>query len=334
MSNHDPSASRSRGRQGLVWLLKIGVSASLLYVLFSRLDAAFLWRLMRGASLGWIAVALALYLAMVLVSTWRWRILLEAQGVTLRFGLLLNSFLVAVFANNFLPSNIGGDVIRVRDTARAAGSKTLVTAIVLADRGFGLLGLAVVAAAGSTLAAHRSAGLGPIGPSLLWGALAAAIVACALVLSMPERLGSLLRPLRVFHAEWVDRRIALITGALVRFRRAPSALVVGLLGAVLVQGILVAFYAAVAAAIHVGVPLGHLAILVPLSFLVQMMPVSVNGLGVREATFGVYFQGIGLPLESAVALSFIGAAVVMVFSMSGAGAYLTRRQATAAETET
>jgi hypothetical protein len=317
-----------------VWLLKIGVSASLLFVLFSRLDAAYLWRLMRGASLGWIAVALALYLAMVVVSTWRWRLLLDAQGVVLRFGGLLNSFLVAVFVNNFLPSNIGGDVVRVRDTARAAGSKTLATAVVLADRGFGVLGLAFVAAIGSTLTARRSAAIGPVGPAVLWGALAAALIGCVLVLALPERLASLLRPLRVFHAEWVDQRIALITAALVRFRKAPGSLVVGFLGAIVVQALLVAFYAAVAAAIHVVVPIGHLAILVPVSFLVQMMPVSVNGLGVREATFGVYFQGIGLTLESAVALSFIGAAIVMLFSVSGAGAYLARRRTIGAELPT
>ena len=69
----------------------------------------------------------------------------------------------------------------------------------------------------------------------------------------------------------------------------------------------------------------------PLSFIVQMLPVSVNGFGVREATFGVYFTRLGLPLESALALSFIGAALIMLFSMSGAVVYLTRRRALPAE---
>ena len=63
--------------------------------------------------------------------------------------------------------------------------------------------------------------------------------------------------------------------------------------------------------------------LVPLSFVVQMAPVSVNGFGVREATFGVYFTRLGLPLESALAVSLIGAVLIMVFSLTGAVAYLT-----------
>ena len=76
------------------------------------------------------------------------------------FGGLTSSFLVATFFNNFLPSNIGGDVIRITDTAPAAGSKTLATTVVLIDRGIGLLGLVLVAALGA------SAGLGPakVGP--------------------------------------------------------------------------------------------------------------------------------------------------------------------------
>jgi uncharacterized membrane protein YbhN (UPF0104 family) len=238
----------------------------------------------------------------------------------------MNSFLVAMFVNNFLPSNIGGDVVRIRDTARTAGSKTLATTVVLADRGLGVLGLVIIAACGSTLAARGSATIGPIGPSVLWAALAVVIGGTALLLAFPDLIGRLVRPLRAFHAEWVDARIALLTTAMLRFRQAPGALVGGLVASILVQATLVAFFAAVAAAIHLTVPLGHLAIVVPVSFIVQMLPVSVGGLGVREATFGVYLSAIGVPLEQAIALAFIGAVLVMLFSISGDAAYLARRR--------
>jgi glycosyltransferase 2 family protein len=67
-------------------------------------------------------------------------------------------------------------------------------------------------------------------------------------------------------------------------------------------------------------------VVVPISFLVQMLPVSVNGLGVREATFGFYFTRLGLPLESALLVSLVGAALVMLFSLSGAVAYWIRKR--------
>jgi uncharacterized membrane protein YbhN (UPF0104 family) len=296
-----------------------------LWVLLSRVDLARLWDVSRRASVGWLVAALGIYFAMTLVSAWRWQILLRAQHLTLSFAELTKSFLVATFFNNFLPSNIGGDVIRIRDTSRAAGSKTLATTVVLVDRGIGLLGLVFLAAAGATWTAMRSEALGPVGPGMLWALLIGGFVASAPMVLMPEGIGRLLRPLERLHQDWVRRQILHLTAALGRFQRAPGALVHCFLGAIVVQAIIVAFYAAIARGLGVPVPLAHLAVLIPLSFLVQMAPVSVNGFGVREATFTLYFSRIGLAAESALALSFMGAFLLMVFSISGAGVHLSRR---------
>ena len=62
------------------------------------------------------ARGIGLYLTMILASTWRWGLLLKAQHLDFRFRSLTSSFLVATFFNNFLPSNIGGDVVRIADT--------------------------------------------------------------------------------------------------------------------------------------------------------------------------------------------------------------------------
>jgi hypothetical protein len=75
------------------------------------------------------------------------------------------------------------------------------------------------------------------------------------------------------------------------------------------------------------IPVGFtaLAVIVPISFIVQMLPVSMNGFGVREATFGFYFTRLGLPLESALLVSFVGAALIILFSISGGVVYLARQ---------
>ncbi len=318
----------SRARRGpWLWVFKGLVSGGLLYLLFSRVDVARLWALTRTASWTWLGAALGLYLLMVVVSAWRWHLLLSAQHVAATLPRLLRSYLVATFFNNFLPSNIGGDVIRIRDTAGAAGSKTLATTVVLVDRGIGLLGLVFVAALGASLTARASDTLGPSGPALLWLAVIAGVGLAVPIILWPEWVGRLLHPLKTLHQEWVEERITRLVGALAKFRSAPGALGLGLAGAIVVQAILVGFYAAIAAALGVPVPTAHLAILVPLSFIVQMAPLSVNGFGVREATFGVYFTRLGLPLESALAVSLIGAVLIMLFSTTGAVAYLTAPRA-------
>jgi uncharacterized protein (TIRG00374 family) len=313
------------GKQLLIWAIKIGVSGGLLYLLLSRVDVGRLWLVARTASLGWLAAGLGLYFLMVVISAWRWGLLLRVQRVDVTFGTLLNSFLVATFFNNFLPSNIGGDVIRIRDTAKAAGSRTLATTVVLLDRGLGLLGLVFVSALGATLASHRSEAVGPIGPGLLWLVFVGGVLATVAMVVLPHGLGRLLRPLESLHQEWVRERVERLTDALHRFRAAPQSLVLGFLGAILVQMTIVFFYAAVARALAIPVPFAHLAILIPLSFIVQMLPISVNGFGVREGLFTFYFAQLHLAAESALALSFVSAALIMLFSTSGAAAYLARR---------
>jgi glycosyltransferase 2 family protein len=315
----------SRARSLIIGILKAVVSIGLLALLLSRVDLARLWSYARNASPAWLVAALLLYLVMVLASAWRWGLLLKAQDVNLSFGALTSSFLVATFFNNFLPSNIGGDVVRISDTAKVAKSKTLATTVVLIDRGIGLLGLALMAAIGAT-AGHRFGPntVGPVGPRMLWAGFGLGAVVATPALLMPEGVARLLQPLRVFHQEWVDQRIARLTDALTRFKEGPAALAGCFAGAIVVQGVLVAFYVAVAHSMKIPIGFSELAVIVPISFIVQMLPVSVNGFGVREATFGFYFTRLGLPLESAILVSFVGAALIMIFSLSGGLIYLAR----------
>jgi hypothetical protein len=207
------------------------------------------------------------------------------------------------------------------------GSKTLATTIVLLDRAIGLLGLLLVAAIGATWI-RESDGRFPVWPPLLWAVCIAGIASITALVLIPTQLIGLLAPLKRLHEEWelwVELRLQRLVTMFESFRRRPGALVNCFAGALVVQAMLVAFYLAVAASLRIGVPAVHMAVLVPLSFVVQMLPISLNGFGVREATFTYYFRLLGLPLESAILLSLMGTATIMLFSLSGAAAYVSRR---------
>jgi len=319
------AAKPHRGRQALIWVVKIVVSVGLLWILLAGVDLTRLWNTVRTASVPWLAAALALYFGVILVSVWRWSLLLHAQHVAAKVGTLTNSYLVATFFNNFLPSNIGGDVIRIRDSSKFMSSKTLAATVVLVDRGVGLLGLMLTAAVGATVAARMSEAIGPVGPGLLWAAFIVAFALAIPVLFLPHGVRMLLRPLRALHQEWVGERIERLTAGLSKFRDAPKSLAACFGGAIAVQAVFVGFYWSIGHALGLSVPVAHLAIRVPVSFIVQMLPLSVNGWGVREQTFVLYLTRLGLPAESALAMSFLGAALIMLFSTSGAAAYISRR---------
>src|SRR5580765_315098 len=323
MSAESPSPSRAR--RVTVMALKLAVSVALLAWLFSRVDMAALWATARRASPFWMAIAFTIYALNVLLSVWRWWLLVEAQDVDVPARKLVESMLVALFFNNFLPSNIGGDVIRIGDTAKAARSKTLATTIVLADRTMGMMGLVLVAACGASVVASATGHVRlPIWPSWLWAGFIAGVVVGVPMIWSPAGVGRLLQPLTILHPEWVGLRIESVTTTLERFRNHPGALASCFGGAVMVQMASVAFHLAIVRALGIRIGLFDLAVLVPLAGVLQMLPISVNGFGVREWTFSMYFGRLGLSYESAILLSLSATAMVMLFSLSGAAVYVAR----------
>jgi hypothetical protein len=324
MSAEPPGASSPR--RYVLLALKIAVSIILLVLLFSRIDVERLFTTMRRASGQWFVVALGIYLINMIASTWRWHVLLAAQDVHVRRRWLLGSFLVASFFNNFLPSNIGGDFIRITDTAKPARSRTLAATVVLMDRVLGLMALILVAAIGASAAGAVHPAALPIWPVWLWAGLLAGAAASAPAVFAPVGFSRILQPLTVFHPEWVGGRIETLTEVLTRFRSQPGALLRCFATAVFVQGTMVAFYFAVVHALHLGVGISDIAVIVPISFVVQMLPVSFGGFGVREATFSIYFSRIGQPIESAIVMSLVAQALIILFSLTGAAVYVSRKK--------
>ena len=320
----DESRRASLRRRALL-AVEVVVSIGLLTFLLSRVDMSALWATARRASVAWLAIALGLYFFNVLTSAWRWQLLLRAQGVQVPARTLLSSYLVAGFFNNFLPSTIGGDVMRIRDTARPAQSKTLATTVVFVDRALGLMGLVLVAALGATVAmVMEGQEASPIWPYWLWGAFLVGLTAAVPVVLAPDGLARLLRPLTAFHPEWVGERIQKLTAALARFRASPGALAGCFTGAVIVQMLLVGFHFAIVYALDMPITFWDLAVIVPISFIIQMLPVSLNGYGVREATFAFYFSRLGVPISSALLVSLMATGLMMLFSLSGAAVYFSR----------
>ena len=282
-----------------------------------------LWQMLRRVQPVWLVAALAAHGVMMALSVWRWRLLLGAQHIRVPLRTLSESFWVALFFNNFLPSNIGGDVVRIADTSQLAGSKTLATTVVLVDRVLGLFAMLTVGATGAATA--RAFGVDIPGAGWLELAALAALAVCIPLFVAPRLLDALLRPLRALNQPWVSDRLALLQETLGRFRAQPSSLVGALAGAVGVQLVIVVFYALTARSLSIPLPVLMAGVLVPVALAVQMAPVSINGFGLREAVFSFFFVRFGLGVEAGVAVSLLGTALVMLFSLGGGALFLLRR---------
>ncbi|MFN7978924.1 MAG: lysylphosphatidylglycerol synthase transmembrane domain-containing protein [Vicinamibacterales bacterium] len=301
--------------------VKLGLSVGLMAFVLRDTSLDSLWQTFRRVQPLWIAAAMSMH-GFMAVSVWRWRLLLDAQHVHVPARTLTESFWVALFFNNFPPSNIGGDVVRIADTSKLARSKTTATMVVLVDRHPGL----VRAALGGRGGRHRRPDDRHRHPRhhLDRGGALAALAMCLLLFFAPGLLDLVLssaaRPRPSLGA-----RLEKLQATLTKFRQRPSALAGALLGALLVQGVIVAFYSLTARSLAVPLPLVMAGVLVPVALVLQMVPVSINGFGVREAVFSFFFARFGLSVEAAVAVSLLGTVLIMLFSLGGGALFLLRK---------
>jgi len=132
-------------------------------------------------------------------------------------------------------------------------------------------------------------------------------------------------PVRALNREWLNERAQRLEDAVIKFRNAPSALLGAFFGALVLQLTIVAFYLLTAQGLSVPLPIFLGAVLIPVSLVVQMAPVSINGFGVREAVFAFFFRRFGLPTDAAVALSLVSTGMVMSLSLVGGFLFMKRR---------
>jgi uncharacterized protein (TIRG00374 family) len=305
-------------------LVKVSISLLLLGVLLLKTDRVALTHRVREADTLLLAVAVVLYVVMLALSVWRWRILLEAQGHVAPMAHLSASYLVATFFNNFLPSNIGGDYFRVRDSSRLTGSTTAALAIVAIDRviGFGalyVLALSAFLLGGPTVRGLTGARVVLVGLAVVFGVL-------GYIFFRPGTARHLMALSRLHHVPWARERFDTVQAAVHVYRQELGSIWMAFAASLVLQTCVVWYYYAVARALRIDLAASACFLMVPLCALVQTVPLSFNGWGIREGVFVHYFRQVGLSGDSAIAFSLVGAGLVVLLSLSGAVVFMTRGQ--------
>jgi uncharacterized protein (TIRG00374 family) len=309
-------------RRGVLVFVKVGVSLALLAYLLSTTDLGALIRRIRSGDMLLLAGAVAVYALTIALATWRWRLLLSAQGYRATMGHLSASYLVATFFNNFLPSNVGGDVIRVRDSSRLTGSTTASLAVVAIDRILGLGALYLLAVLAYVFGGPTVRGLAGALPALV--ALGIVFAVMGYVYVTPGVAGKLMAVSRLDASPWIRERFEVAQSAVHVYREQVAVVWLAFAASVALQALVVCYYYEVARSLRIALPLSACFLVVPLCTLVQTVPVSFNGWGIRESVFIVYFRQLGLSRDSALAFSLVGAGLIVILSLSGAVVWSSR----------
>jgi glycosyltransferase 2 family protein len=294
-----PPTGKSAPRTFPWW--RLAGSALALTLLLHFLPREALWAAMRRLSPALWLLVLAGYLGTHVVGILKWRLLLRLAGAELSFAAAARCYAAGLFGNLFLPSVVGGDVVRAGLAMRLTRERTGVLCGSLLDRMLDAASLGSVALVGA-LSLHR--GLDAQSRALLGllGALLLVALALFLLLRGRSERSATGAPRRQLDAlREVARAIA----------RRPGSVLLGLGYGIAVQLFLVALTAGIGAACGVRVSLGVWLFAWPLAKLAGMLPVTQGGIGVREAALAALLVPFGASAAAGVAAGLVWETVLL-----------------------
>src|SRR5262245_45310464 len=276
----------------IIFLLKLLVSGGLLAYFLARIHIERFLDTFTSADFSYIGLALVVYLLAQVASAFRWTTLARPLGITTPFADMLRYYLIGMFFNLFAPGTVGGDVSRVYylikdEEARADGRAvtTIHAAMsVLMDRAIGMVVLVWLGAAGLLLFPEY--------------AVPAAARSAALLLALGFVVAVLLTPLlRRLLPEDGHPFVVKLRLALRSYRMHWRALGVAALISLLVHLIQTWMHVVMGRALGLNLSFSFCLIVYPLVGTFASIPISVNGLGLREGGYVFLLAVIGIRSE-------------------------------------
>jgi uncharacterized protein (TIRG00374 family) len=299
-------------------LAKVLVTLALLALVIWTVDLQQVWQTLATADWRALLVAFVLYQLGILIRSYRWYALLEAQNARVPLLKLLNLYYVGTFFNSFLPSGFGGDVVKMYELARYSANGPLSVSTVLTDRILGLVVLFAMALVALPF------GWRLVPPSVVL-ILLALIVGLGmglwlflnrrLVEALAGRIGLLRRILSNPKIAALYASFHNYTGpALLRSTLASLAFNLSL--------IVVQIY--LAYAVHVHISPAYFFLFVPILSSLTALPISISGFGVREGGYVLLFGQAGVEANRAIAMSLLFYALNFATGIVGGVLYLVQ----------
>lgn len=302
---------------GLV--LKICCSVLLLFVLFRQIDAKSVLSIIKNTNKPLLLFSFLLCSSVYILCFLRWKMLLAVSGIRPAISRLISPFAGGVFFNLFLPTTIGGDFVRSADLAIHTKRANEVVATVILDRLSGYIGMVFVALLalifGSKLIEDRMIFLSIAG-------LTAGLVLIMLVF-FNSFVYSIFR--KLFYspdAGKIRAAIEDIHREIYNLRDHKKVALKNLFLSILVQAITPVTTYIIALSLGVDMNISYFFIILPIISAISMLPISLGGLGIRDAATIFFFAKVGVGQDLAFAMSLIGFLFIVIYAGIGGLIYV------------
>ena len=302
-SSDKTNAPKFRG-----WVVRAALSGIVLALIFSFLPLSDVLATARRVDAGLWLASLAIFWVGHVISAAKWQLLADSGA---GFGAVLRAHFGGLSANLCLPGVAGGDVVRVALLFPHVQDRTRLALGSLADRLIDTIGLLILAMGGLVFTLREFASGRTLLLSII-AILALAVLAAVIGLSLyPVILRRLKRGGRLHK---VAEKIGAGIGALLR---EPLALLLCLALSMTVQGAFIGVNIALAQAVGVAVPIAAWFFAWPLSKIIASLPLSLAGLGVREASLAGFLAPLGAAPASVIATGLLWQTILFATGLIG-----------------
>jgi uncharacterized membrane protein YbhN (UPF0104 family) len=291
-------------------LLRVGISGGLLTWVLSSLDLGNLWAQAKLLNPWAWAAALALSIAAQSLCSVRWWSLARTLGIQATLPRMWRLFVEGSFFSLCLPSSIGGDVIKIFRLSPTSSGRVLAALSIAADRIAGLSAVLIIGLAAMSGRTLGLSGLATLGIGA--GFFAAACAAVWLGMAILRRLHTSLD---------ANGRAAKLLRPLVPFQNRTGMLLAAISLSLVVQIINAVTLLALGWGLGLEIPVMAYFSVAPLVALATALPLSINGVGIREGLMAVLLREYGVTPEVATALSLIWFTVTVTTGLLGGLVY-------------
>ena len=319
--NADSSSAITKPlRSQILMLVKVFITLSLCGVIIWQGDWNKIWTAFRNANPFLIAVVFTGMLGGVAISAYKWQVVLSVHGIHYAFRQLQRYYYTSVFFNNFLPSNIGGDVYRIFQTMRSQPNRAGAVVAVVTERLTGIWALIALGALGGMWVYFSD----PLHPVWILPALSvfSAVTLTPLVLLIfsrrvtawclaqprfPQKLKNVLRLSEDYRRHYLKTlRIIGISFGFHLFTLTWMLLLAYIVGGQSSMSRLVLGFA--------------------ICNLAALLPLSLNGIGLFDGSFIYIMVDLGMSFDAALMMMLVLRALLIPLSLIGGLFYLRDRR--------
>jgi len=299
--------------------LRVIISIALLIFLFKQVDTKSLFQIIKNADKALLFIAFFITFFSYVLCLLRWEMLLKAVKIHLPLKRVIISFSGGIFFSLFLPSTIGGDLMRSIDLATHTKRPKEVIVTVLLDRLSGYIGLVILALASLLLGWNL---LQDTAVFLSVGIISGILVAILLVLFNRYLYAKISRILTSPNAGRIRELVRSLHRRIHIFRHRQGIIAYNLFFSLLIQSIAPIAFFVTALALGLRINIIYFFIILPIVGAITLLPISLGGLGLRDATIIYFFSKIGVAKDLAFAMSLLNFSFILIYGAIGGIIYV------------